>query len=258
MNMRLRFTIENSYRQVIMSTSGSGERLNAEIGHGSSGTFPCAPVRTALLVEDVPEFARGISEAVAGLGEGWRAEHVTSGTDALRAIADPVGGLSLVLVDLELPDMSGVEVIRAARRALPEMPIMVISVLSSRHDVITAVQAGARGYLLKGEPLDSITRSMREVLEGDYPISPPLARHLFQLVEAQAAEVDKSARQLSVRERELLKFLSRGYTYEESARAMSVSVNTVREMCRRIYEKLEVNTKIEAVSEARRRGWLKF
>ena len=241
-----------------MSKSSYGEPHDSEVGHGSAGTFPSAPVRTALLVEDVPEFARGISEAVAGLGEGWRAEHVTSGTDALRAIADPVGGLSLVLVDLELPDMSGVEVIRAARRALPEMPIMVISVLSSRHDVITAVQAGARGYLLKGEPLDSITRSMREVLEGDYPISPPLARHLFQLVEAQAPEVDKSARQLSVRERDLLKFLSRGYTYDESARAMSISVNTVREMCRRIYEKLEVNTKIEAVSEARRRGFLKF
>jgi CheY-like chemotaxis protein len=118
MNMRLRFTIESSYRQVIMSTSGSGERLNAEIGRGSSGTFPCAPVRTALLVEDVPEFARGISEAVAGLCEGWRAEHVASGTDALRVIADSVGVFSLVLVDLELPDMSGVDVIRAARRAL--------------------------------------------------------------------------------------------------------------------------------------------
>ncbi len=182
--------------------------------------------------------------------------HVASGTEALRLIADPDAGFGLLLVDLGLPDISGVEVIRAARRALPETPILVISVLSGRNDVITAVQAGARGYVLKGEPPDSITRSLREVLEGDYPISPPLARHLFQLVESQAPELDAGVRQLSAREKELLHFLARGYTYEESARGMSVSVNTVRELCRRIYEKLEVNTKMEAVSEARRLGWL--
>jgi DNA-binding NarL/FixJ family response regulator len=195
--------------------------VDRDIDLATSGTFPHAALRTALLVEDVPEFARVVSDAVTRLGAGWQVEHTTTGAEALHLInaVDPPYGL--LLVDLVLPDISGVEVIRAARRALPEVPILVISVLSGRNDVITAVQAGARGYLLKGEPPDSITRSLREVLEGEYPISPPLARHLFQLVESQAPELDQGSRQLSAREKELLQFLARGYTYDEAARGMS-------------------------------------
>ena len=215
------------------------------------------PHRSALIVEDNPEFELLLAEAVASLGPDWRAQCARNGTDALAAIEGKGQRTELVLVDLGLPDMSGVAVIHAARRRFPNAPIMVVSVLSNSENVLAAIRAGAQGYVHKGDSALTIAQAIRRVLAGEYPISAALAHYLFSYVQRQApAPPEDNAVRLSVRELELLRLLSQGYQYDEAAARMSVTHGTVQSFVKRIYQKLHVNSKVRAISTARELGWI--
>lgn len=210
--------------------------------------------RLALVVEDSPEFQAVITQAMAGIGEGWRCHVADSGTQAMTALADKALRPDLVLVDVGLPDMSGITVIRAARAKYPKVPIMVVSVLSNSDNVLAAIRAGARGYLHKADSVLSLSDAIQRVLAGEHPISSSLAHYLFNLVQAQSPGSDESG--LSPREVQLLRLLSQGYTYDEAAERMGVSLSTVQTFSRRIYQKLQVNSKVKALVAARERGIL--
>jgi len=214
---------------------------------------PALP-RIAVVVEDSPPFTRRIADALAALEERWVVECHESGQAALSALHERAQPPALVLVDLGLPDMDGCEVISTARLLFPEVPIMVISVLTSADAVLKAIRLGARGYLQKEEPALSLTDGLRGVLAGEYPISPSLARHLFRL--AQDEPVAHGTAALSAREIDLLRLLGRGYTYDEAALEMAVTLNTVRSYSRRIFQKLDVHRKRDALASARERGLL--
>ena len=213
--------------------------------------------RNALVVEDSLPFARLVETALTGVGAQWQVRHMSNGTDAIAYLASKNARANLVLVDLGLPDMSGVEVIRAARERFPDVPIMVISVLTSSANVLAAIQAGARGYLHKGDSALTLSQALTKVLAGEYPISPSLAYYLFKLAQEQAPSAGTPAPiTVSPRELELLQLLGDGHTYEEAANKMAISVHTAETFSRRIYQKLQVGTKREALAAARGRGWL--
>ena len=148
-----------------------------------------AKPRSALVVEDNPEFELLLLEAVNALGAEWRPHSFRTGTEALAAIERKALRPDLVLVDLGLPDISGVAVIRAARRAYAKVPIMVVSVLTNSENVLAAIRAGAQGYLHKGDSALSLALAIRRVLAGECPISASLAHFLFNYVRAQAPAV---------------------------------------------------------------------
>lgn len=212
--------------------------------------------RQALVVEDNQAFGSMIVSALSELDAAWSPLLLETGADALAAIDLPVVSPELFLVDLGLPDMNGVEVIRAARRRFPGVPILVISVLSSNESVLEAIRAGACGYLHKGDSALSMANAIRRVLEGEYPISPSLARYLFNLVETKGPEVESRLATLTSRELELLKLLGRGFTYEEAAQQMHVALSTVQSHIKRIYQKLEVDSKTKAIAKAQALGWI--
>lgn len=170
----------------------------------------------------------------------------------------------VLVVDLGLPDGSGIDVIREAHAVWPDCAIMVSTTFADERHVIASIEAGASGYLLKDSALPAIPEDIRVLHGGGSPISPRIARQVLMRfrpdekpVSTDAAAADKAAApSLSEREQETLQLITRGFSFDEIAELMNVSRNTVLTFVRRIYTKLEVRSKTEAVFEARAHGLL--
>ncbi len=210
----------------------------------------------ALLVEDDPVFAGALTRAVRALGSSWEVCVADTVGRALEAVGQSDDGLQLALVDMNLPDGSGLDVIRSLRQQRPDVPALVVSSLSSERSVLDAIGHGARGYLHKSEPVETLTASMSQVMQGHYPISPSLARYLFSQVRAEKVVVDERPVQLTPKETDTLRCISQGMSYNETADHMGVSLSTVQSHIRSLYRKLEVRSQVQAVGKAREQGLL--
>lgn len=167
------------------------------------------------------------------------------------------------LVDLGLPDGSGIDVIRAAHMKQPACNIMVSTTFADEMHVMQSLEAGASGYLLKDNTAKKMADEIRSLHGGGSPISPMIARQILQRFhkedKSDAAPESGASNQrttLSAREEEVLGHIVKGFTADEIALLLSVSRNTVLTYVRRIYAKLEVNSKAEAIYEARSQGLL--
>jgi DNA-binding NarL/FixJ family response regulator len=175
---------------------------------------------------------------------------VTSGTgqEALQLISGAPPDVALV--DLGLPDVSGVVVIAALRRGAPRCVPLAFTVFDDAPTILAALRAGARGYLLKGTPSDRIVPLIREALAGGLPLSPSVA----SLLVANMLEPRATEQSLTERETELLALLARGTTYAACASVLGIGVGTVQSYVKSIYGKLEVSSKAEAAVAAVRLG----
>jgi len=217
--------------------------------------MPAVHIR-ALLVEDDPVFAGALSRAVRAMGNAWEVCVATTVRQALEAVGQSGDSLQLALVDMNLPDGSGLEVIQSLRQKRPDVPALVVSSLSSERSVLDAIGHGARGYLHKNEPVETLTVSMTQVMQGHYPISPSLARYLFNQVRAENVVAGERAVQLTPKETETLRCIAQGMSYNETADRMGVSLSTVQSHIRSLYRKLEVRSQVQAIGKAREQGLL--
>lgn len=210
--------------------------------------------RRALLVEDEPAFASLMTEAIHALEPTWTVHCATDGESALAA----PGEFGLALIDIGLPDMSGLEVIETLSRRHPDTLLLVVSAISNEGIVAEAIRRGACGYVLKRDSALSVAGAVQQALDGIYPISPALARQLVLMVRNEDPEaVDPG--QLPVladRELEVLRHFSAGCRYAEVAERMHVSLSTVQTHVRNLYRKLSVHSRYQALEEARRLGLL--
>jgi DNA-binding NarL/FixJ family response regulator len=193
-----------------------------------------------LIVEDDPWVRRGIADVLASV------EVVACGTGG-DALAQR-GPFDVALVDIGLPDVSGTVVITELRRrgCVP----VAFTVFDDAKTVLTALRAGARGYILKSTPSERILPQLREALEGGMPLSPAVA----SLVVETMLSSTESERRLTERETELLALLARGATYAQCASALGIGVGTVQGYVKNIYGKLDVSSKAEAAVAAVRLG----
>jgi len=159
----------------------------------------------------------------------------------------------ILITDLKLPDGSGFDLIRLGRKLLPDMEIMVISVLGDEQSVVTAIASGASGFLLKDATAFDIANSVRELRAGRSPISTSVARFIIKVVQ-KAPTVNNSKDLLTDREMDILWGIAKGFTYKDVAERLGISSNTVPTHIKNIYRKLEVNSRSEAVFEAIQRG----
>ena len=185
---------------------------------------------------------------------------------ALGTLAEARAQLStatpdVLLVDLGLPDGSGLTLIQEQSQARPDLPILVISVLGDERSVISAIESGARGYLLKSDTGLAIEQCLKQLLAGGAPISASIAKHLIKRlqhpVDSETHEADADAPALSERELEVLQLAAKGYTYQDIAELLNVKISTVSSYTRRLYQKLAVHSRGEAVFEAMRMGLVK-
>lgn len=172
---------------------------------------------------------------------------------------NPVRAPDVMLVDLGLPDMAGTALIRSLRSRWPDCDILVITMFGDDDSILESIEAGATGYLLKDESLDQLGDAIAEIDAGGAPMSPVIARKVLDRVRfpsSPEAAREGAESPLSRREAEILDLMARGYTYAEVARLLSLAVSTVQSHIKRIYAKLEVRSRSEAVFEAQKMGWM--
>jgi DNA-binding NarL/FixJ family response regulator len=170
--------------------------------------------------------------------------------------------LDVLLTDLGLPDGNGKQLIEQTRKQHPNAEIMVISRFGDENSVVEAIKAGASGYLLKDEAEKDITDAIHQLLQGGSPISPAIARYILdffkndEMVSSNAVESQNGETLLTPKEKIVLQYISRGYSNKEIASSLEISPHTVASHIKRIYRKLEVNSRNEAVFEGWRMGEL--
>lgn len=202
-----------------------------------------------MVVEDDARFRAAFAAAVCESGDlalHALAAGLKEGLELLSGAAADV-----LLVDLGLPDGSGIDLIKATRVAWPACDIMVSSVFGDEGHVLRSIEAGAVGYLLKDSEPGRIAEQIRSLKAGGSPISPPIARQVLARLRPPAASADTI---LSARETEVLNYITKGFSYDDIVRLLQVSRPTVLTYVRRIYAKLQVNSKTAAVYEARKLG----
>jgi len=203
-----------------------------------------------LIVEDDPVFREGFARAI----------HDAPDMEVAGMAATLAEGLSLLrdaphvlLVDLRLPDGSGIDLIREAMRSAPGCEIMVVTVFGDEASVMDSIAAGATGYLLKDLPASEIVEYIRELRAGGSPISPVIARQLLNsLPYVQRTPAGEDGVSLSEQETRVLSLAAKGFSYQEIADIMEVSRHSVQTYVKRAYRKLQVHTKVDALSEAQR------
>jgi DNA-binding NarL/FixJ family response regulator len=164
--------------------------------------------------------------------------------------------VDLVLTDLGLPGMSGVEGVRTLKSRHPDLKALVLTVYDDNAHVFEAICAGASGYLLKDTPAARLREALRETCENGAPMSPDVARKVIEMFR-QAPPAAPEDTRLSPRERELMQLLADGHSYKTAADALGISMDTVRFHIRNTYDKLHVHSKSEAVLKLFKQGLLR-
>ena len=163
----------------------------------------------------------------------------------------------LVLIDLGLPDISGIQVIQKIASTLPNCDLLVITTFGDDHSIFSALEAGARGYLLKGATAEELRRDVRNLRSGGSPLSPSVARRILDSLAVKKSDyVAPQDKELSLtpREVEILELIGQGFSYKETAEQCHIKNVTVHAHLKNIYRKLAVHSNMEAVYEARRRN----
>lgn len=174
----------------------------------------------------------------------------------------------VLLLDLGLPRMSGIDVTRVVKAELPQIEILIFTIFDEEDKVLEAVKAGASGYLLKGTPADKMVEAIKEVHQGGTVIQPSLARRLlkhFRVGEVPPApgptgqqQREPEGKKLSARETEILQLIAKGVSNSEAATMLTLSKATIRTHLEHIYRKLEVSNRVEAVTEGLRKGLIQM
>jgi len=199
---------------------------------------------SVLIFEDNPLLRESISSLIT-LKEDWQLkgayENVLSVREQLTEHKP-----DLILMDIDMPGMSGIEAVAQIRALNTTIPIIMLTVFDDNTHVLEAIRAGASGYLLKKHLSTKLFDSIDEVLSGGAPMSPSIAR----MVIASMQKTTENTYQLTPREKEILSLLSQGNSYKIIASQSDISLDTVRTHIKKIYEKLHVHSQTEAVSKA--------
>lgn len=202
------------------------------------------PLLRVGIVEDVTETREALAALIHGAGGLVCVGALASGEAALRAF--PPLTPDVVLMDIKLPGMSGIECVLRLKQLLPTVQVLMLTTYEDSDLIFNSLRAGASGYLLKKTHPAEILQAIGQVHDGGSPMSVHVARKLvnhFQQIPQPALEVE----QLTPREREILDLLAKGYRYKEIVDHLNISLSTVRTHIRAVYEKLHVQSRTEAV-----------
>jgi DNA-binding NarL/FixJ family response regulator len=205
---------------------------------------------TVSIVEDNDQL-RGTLARVIGRADGFQClSQFANAEDALEAL--PQEPPNVVLMDINLPGMNGVECVRRLKRLAPGIQVVMLTVYEDTENIFNALAAGASGYLLKRTRTAELLEAIRDVHKGGSPMTTHIARKVVQSFQKAGAS-PRPTENLSQREQEVLDCLSQGFLYKEIAEKLGISYETVHTYIRRIYEKLQVRTRTEAVAKFLRR-----
>lgn len=214
-------------------------------------------IRTAI-VEDEPALRKMIVSLLQADPDYTVVAEFAEGGAAIAEI--PHLAPDIVLVDIGLPDMSGIDVIRNLKALCPQSNLLVVTTFGDENTITSALEAGADGYLLKGTSWEELRRDIHSLQDGGSPLSPMIARTLLNRLKSRSdGEKTGSGGEMNLtrRECEILEMIAKGFSYTETSKICGISASTVHSHLKSIYRKLEVHSKTEAVYEARRRSLIR-
>jgi DNA-binding NarL/FixJ family response regulator len=214
-------------------------------------------VKNILLLEDLPEIRQWLRVLVAQVFPQAQISEAARVHDALELVS--AVRFELALVDLGLPDGSGVTVVEKLREAQPECQSVVVTIHDDDDHLFPALQAGAYGYILKEQARELIAEQLQRISQGEPPLSPSIARRVIAYFAQQAKMPPPPAEllpdvQLTERESEVLLRVAKGFTLPEIAVQLGLSRHTIADYVKQIYRKLNVSSRAEAALEAQRLG----
>ena len=204
-----------------------------------------ASIVVSIVDDDAP--ARGILADWIRRAQGFRCAGAHGSGEAALATL-PAEKPTVVLMDINLPGMTGIECVRQLKPLLPDTQFVMLTVYEDAEHIFNALAAGASGYLLKRMPRAELLAALKDVHAGGSPMSSNIARKVVQSFQRIGSQ-KSNEEDLSTREREVLGLLERGYLYKEIADSLQISVLTVNSYIRRIYEKLHVRSRAQAVAK---------
>jgi DNA-binding NarL/FixJ family response regulator len=212
------------------------------------------PIRI-MLIEDHPEYRDLLEAAVQEHPDMELLLKFGAAEIALRSLKEHPTTLDLILLDLNLPGISGIEALPWFKKQIPNVKIIVLTQSDREADVLAALAAGANGYLLKSATLDKITEAILSVMSGGTPIDPNIAAYILKTIKTRP-HGDASTKELSAREIEVLILLSEGYSQKQIANQLGIGSRTIGTHITHIYEKLQVPNAPAAVGKAYKSGIL--
>lgn len=207
-------------------------------------------MKTGFILEDLPESQTWLTQVLVESFPGIAVTCALTLREARQALAQ-MPAPDIALVDLGLPDGSGVELIGEIQRRSPATLCVVASIYDDDSHLFPALRAGARGYLLKDQPRDTLVRALVGIVTGQPPLSPAIARKLLTHFHA---PLEDQGEPLTAREKEVLTIIAKGLTMNEVANVLGLSRNTVASYVKEIYRKLNVSSRAEAALTARHMG----
>lgn len=199
---------------------------------------------TVAVVEDSEKLQRGLAALLNDTSDLQFQNAWGDAEEALQRL--PEEPPDIVIMDIRLPGMSGIDCVERLSALLPKTRILMFTAYEDSEEIFRSLSAGAHGYLVKSTPPEQLVDAIREVAAGGSPISGSVARKMVDFFRSRPATPDDTS-SLAPREREVLKLLADGCPYKEIASAMKVSLGTIRTYIERIYEKLHVHSRTEAV-----------
>ena len=219
-------------------------------------------MKTILLLEDLPEIRAWLRALVVQVFPGSTVVESARVHDALQQVG--AHRFDLAMIDLGLPDGSGVKVVQALRESQPDAQSVVVTIHDDDDHLFPALQAGAYGYLLKEQPREQLMEHLQRISQGEPPLSPSIARRMISYFSAQANRPALQPQQtqdslmpnvqLTEREREVLLRVAKGFTLPEIGVQLGLSRHTIADYVKQIYRKLNVSSRAEAALEAQRLG----
>ena len=207
-----------------------------------------------LLLEDIPEIRAWLKALVLQVFPNSVITECSRVKDALGQLNNQ--RFTLALLDLGLPDGSGVDVVRALRERQPEVQSVIVTIHDDDEHLFPALQAGAYGYILKEQPRELIIEQLQRIAQGEPPLSPSIARKVIKYFASMAKPVADNLPEVSLTEREseVLLRVAKGYTLPEIGVQLGLSRHTIADYVKQIYRKLNVSSRAEAALEAQRLG----
>lgn len=213
----------------------------------SDNTPPLSEKHTVWIVEDNEEFGRQLA-GLLNLSDAFTCERVFTACEPALDLLHNDALPDLILMDIGLPGMSGIEGVREIKTVAPSVEVVILTVFEDSEKVFQAIGAGASGYLHKSVTLASIVESLKSILAGGAPINPQIARRMLEMFAQFSAP--RGNYHLSPREKEILGLLVEGLTKKEIAEKIFLSFHTIDNHLRNIYVKLQVQTRTGAVTKA--------
>jgi len=210
-------------------------------------------MQSVLVLEDHPETREWLTEIINQAFKQVNISEASSLAQARKLLSDNV--FDLALIDLNLPDGNGVEIIREINTNSPDTYCVVATIFDDDDCLFPALEAGAQGYLLKEQTTEEFIQNLQGIIKGEPPISPTIARKMIQHFHSEPTQSDKP--DLSDREKEILSAIAKGLSRNEAAEILGITSNTVASHLKSIYGKLNVSNRAQATLEALKLGLVK-